>query len=103
MFPFSPQSSPMPRINPMNASRGLMNSGAGASAPVALNPDAGASSPQGGLMSMLPLVMGMMGQGGGQQPAPPPQAAPPSGAMNNPAAIQAAVQMMQQLRTPRRF
>ncbi len=48
----------------------------------------------------LPLAMGMMGQGmenlGGGQPQQP---APPAQPMNNPAAIQAAVQMMQQLRT----
>ncbi len=54
----------------------------------------------------LPTAMKMMGQGmenlgGGQQPAP--QAAPPAQSLYNPAAIQAAVQMMQQLRTPRRF
>ena len=52
----------------------------------------------------LPLAMNMMGKGmenlGGGRP---PQAPPPAQAMNNPAAIQAAVKMMQQLRTPRRF
>ena len=52
----------------------------------------------------IPTAMNMMGGGmqnlGGGRPQ---QAAPPAQAMNNPAAIQAAVQMMQQLRTPRRF
>ncbi len=77
--------------------------------PMAAGPVAGAGP--GGLMGFLglnkqqgqalPLAMGLMGQGmqslGGGQP--PPQAAPPAQAMNNPAAIQAAVQMMQNLKT----
>ncbi len=48
----------------------------------------------------LPLAMGIMGQGmtslGGGQPQQP---APDSGPLNNPAAIQAAVRMMQNLKT----
>ncbi len=99
---------------PMLGQMGGMNPGAGASAPLPLNPDAGAASSQGGLMGLLglnaqqgqalPLIMGLMGQGmqslGGGQP---PQAAPPAQTINNPAARQAAVQMMPQLRTQRRF
>ncbi len=50
----------------------------------------------------LPFAMNMMGQGmenlGGGRP---PQAAPPAQSLYNPAAIQAAVEMMQQLRTQR--
>ncbi len=94
----------MPRINPM-----AMNPNAGASSP--MSPVAGSPGP-GGMMGMLglneqqggalPFAMGLMGQGmtslGGGQPQQP---APPAQAMNNPAAIQAAVQMMQQLRTQR--
>jgi hypothetical protein len=92
-------------------------------APGMMNPTAGAPSPQGGLMGLLglnqqqagalPGLMSMMGQGlqslgGGQQaPQAAPQIAP---AGNNPAAIQAAIQMMRRLggsqpdlRTPRPF
>jgi len=49
-----------------------------------------------GMSEALPGLMGMMGQGmQGQAPQQPPQA--PQGPMNNPAAIQAAVEMMRRL------